>query len=184
MTKKLLIFGIIVLLVGGFLYWLFTASSKPLPGKKMADMGRKHVASVQNSQGDLATSGDHYADWIKAGVYENPFEDGNLIHSLEHGYVVLSYKCKVKSEKLDGTEATESGEQDRDEQCEETKNQLVSIYEKKGKRKLIIVPRPQMSTKITLFSWNYLLHLNQFEEEKITQFIDTHRDQGPERTPE
>lgn len=190
MSKKVLIIGIIVLAMGGFLYWLFTASSKPLPGEKMADMGRKHVASVQNSQGDLATSGDHYADWTKAGVYEISPDDGNLIHSLEHGYVILSYKCKVlasrsgKSEKLDGTEATEGGEQDRDDQCEEIKNQLGSIYEKKGKRKLIIVPRPQMSTKITLFSWNYLLHLDQFEEEKVTQFIDTHRDQGPERTAE
>lgn len=186
MSKKIIIIGVAVLLVGGLIFWFFQESSKPLPGTKQADMGRKHVpaGSLQNAGGDMATSGDHYGDWIRAGVYETPLDDGNLIHSLEHGYVVLSYKCKVKSEKLDGTEATESGEQNRDEQCEETKNQLTKIYEKKGKRKLIIVPRPQMSTKITLYAWNYLLKLDQFDEERITQFINTYRDQGPERTME
>lgn len=149
----------------------------------MTDMGRKHVpaGSLQNSQGDMATSGDHYGEWTRAGVYETPLDDGNLIHSLEHGYVILSYKCAVLDSR---TEATESGEQGSDEQCEDTKNQLVKIYEKKGKRKLIIVPRPQMDTKITLYAWNYLLKLDQFDEEKIVQFIDTYRDQGPERTAE
>lgn len=182
MSKKIVIAGIVVLAIGAFLWWLFTASSQPLPGQKMDDLGRKHVAagSLPNYPGDMATSGDHYGDWIRAGVYETPLEDGNLIHSLEHGYVILSYKCKVQSEKLE--EATESGEVN--EECDRRKEQLSQIYNKKDKRKLIIVPRPNMDTKITLYAWNYLLKLDQFDEEKIIQFIDTHRDQGPERTAE
>lgn len=179
MSKKFLILGIVVLAIGAFLFWLFTASSKPLPGQKMTDMGRKHVpaGSLQNAEGDMVTSGDHYADWTRAGVYETPLDDGNLIHSLEHGYIVMSYKCSDNS-----AEASQSAKPDS--QCEDTKNQLGSIYEKKGKRKLIIVPRPQMDTKITLYAWNYLLKLDQFDEEKIVQFIETYRDQGPERTTE
>lgn len=179
MSKRVLIIGIIVLAIGAFLVWLFTASSKPLPGQKMDDLGRKHVASVQNSQGDLATSGDHYGDWTKAGIYEQPQDDGNLIHSLEHGYVILSFKCQANSEQ--STEATESA---TIAQCDELKSQLNKIYEKKGKRKIIIVSRPQMSTRVTLYAWNYLLTLDAFDEARISEFIDTHRDQGPERTAE
>lgn len=179
MSKKIIIIGIAVLLVGGLIFWFLQESSKPLPGTKLVDMGRKHVpaGSLQNAEGDMATSGDHYGEWTRAGVYETPLDDGNLIHSLEHGYVIISYRCSGQS-----SEASQSAK--LDSQCEDTKNQLVSIYEKKGKRKLIIVPGSQMSTKITLYAWNYLLKLDQFDEEKITQFIDTHRDQGPERTME
>ena len=179
MSKKILILGITVLLLGGLIFWFFQESSKPLPGIKQADMGRKHVTSLASSSADLATSGDHYGEWTRAGVYEIPLDDGNLIHSMEHGYVIISYQCGVQSE--ESREATESAEI---AQCDELKNQLAKIYEKKGKRKLIIVPRPQMNTKITLYAWNYLFKLDQFDEEKIAQFIDAHRDQGPERTNE
>lgn len=198
MSKKIIIMGVAVLLIGAFLWWLFTASSKSLPGQKMNDLGRKHVTSVQNSEGDLATSGDHYAEWTKAGVYEKSPDDGNLIHSLEHGYVILSHNCdkKVPSSKFqvpsvyahDEKEETpveqSSGSANLSEECHKLVDQLISVYEKKGKRKLIIVPRPQMSTKITLYAWNYLLKLDQFDEEKISQFINNYRDQGPEKTAE
>ena len=161
--------------------WLFTASSKPLLGTKQTDLGRKHVTvgSLATPSADLATSGDHYAEWTKAGVYDTPQNDGNLIHSMEHGYVILSYKCKVKSEKLE--EATVSAE---DAGCQELLDQLAKVYEKKGKRKLIVVPRPQMDTRITLTAWDYIDKLGSFDSERIEKFIDAYRDQGPERTAE
>lgn len=184
MSKKIVIAGIAVLLIGAFLVWFFTASSKPLPGVKQADMGRKHVTSVKNSSGDLATSGDHYGEWTRAGVYETPLDDGNLIHSLEHGYVILSYRCSDEIGKTRSASESANLTIGNSEACKTLRDQLTKIYEKKGKRKLIIVPRPQMDTKITLYAWNYLLKLDQFDEEKIVQFIDTYRDQGPERTAE
>lgn len=188
MSKKLLVIGIISVLVVAFLVWLFMASSKPVPGQEQADLGRKHVTvgSLKDASGDLATSGDHYEDWVRAGIYETPRDDGYLIHSLEHGYVVISYNCG--SAVQDNKEATSSAEStaaaNLSEDCQKLIDQLKQVFEKKGKRKLIIVPRPQMETKITLYAWNYLLKLDQFDEEKITQFIDAYRDQGPERTAE
>lgn len=207
--NKWIIGGIVTaILVVAFLVWLFKASSQPLLGTKQTDLGRKHVpaGSLQNAEGDMATSGDHYGDWIRAGVYESPLDDGNLIHSLEHGYVILSYNCEKQvtgypstwfgAGRVQGTVYAHEGEEEEAEtnestgsanlskDCHNLVDQLISVYEKKGKRKLIIVPRPQMSTKITLYAWNYLLKLDQFDEEKIVQFIDTYRDQGPERTAE
>ncbi|MBI3109422.1 DUF3105 domain-containing protein [Candidatus Daviesbacteria bacterium] len=179
MPKKFIYIGIAVILVIAFLVWLFTASSKPLTGTKQADLGRKHVTSLASPSADLATSGDHYGEWTKAGVYDTPQNDGNLIHSMEHGYVVLSYQCIVESEQ--SGEATASA---NTTQCDELKNQLAKIYEKKGKRKLIVVPRPQMDTKITLSAWNWIDKLDQFDEKRISDFIDSHRDQGPEKTAE
>ena len=39
------------------------------------------------------TSGPHYAQWEKPGIYNRVLEDGKLVHSLEHGYIIISYDC-------------------------------------------------------------------------------------------
>lgn len=209
MSKKLLVIGIITLLVVAFLVWLFKASSQPLLGTKQTDLGRKHVAvgSLKNSPGDLPTSGDHYVDWVRAGVYEAPKDDGNLIHSMEHGYVIMHYNCKkqvtgypstwfgagrvqgtVYAHGIEEEESSPSAESSPSgtlsEDCHKLVDQLIAVYEKKGKRKLIIVPRPQMNTKIALTAWSYIDKLDSFDEKRIESFIDAYRNQGPERTAE
>ncbi|MBI4078765.1 MAG: DUF3105 domain-containing protein [Candidatus Levybacteria bacterium] len=95
MVKWITIVGI-VLLVGAGLWWIIAQSSKPLPGKAVADLGREHVEDGTKVEynSNPPTSGKHYADWTRAGIFENPVSDGHLIHSLEHGYVVISYNCE------------------------------------------------------------------------------------------
>src|SRR3989338_2607886 len=96
MPKKFLIIGLMVLLFVFLMVSFSITPVKPLTGTKQADLGRKHATSLASPSGDLATSGDHYEDWTKAGVYDSPKDDGNLIHSMEHGYVILSYNCERK----------------------------------------------------------------------------------------
>ena len=175
MKKKFIIGGIVVFLLGVFLVWLFVESSKPLPGQKMADLGRKHVPFGEKVEynSNPPTSGPHDEDWIRTGVYEREKDDRNLIHSLEHGYVIMSYKC---------LEAT--GSASLNEGCKVKKDQLAKIYEKKGKKKLIVVPRENLETNFALTAWTYLDKFDEFDQTRIEKFIDAHRDQGPERTME
>lgn len=189
---KLIFFSASLLAIVAFLVWLFVASSKPLPGQKQADQGRNHVAvgtSVEYNS-NPPTSGPHYEDWIRAGVYEIPKDDRNLVHSLEHGYVILSYRCRVAPEggmsRLEEATAgaSPSGQFDTQGQCDERKNQLSKVYEKKGKRKLIVVARPNLDTNFALTAWNYLDKFDTIDGSRIEKFIDAHRDQGPERTME
>lgn len=193
MNKKWIISGvIIILIVIAFLVWLFVESSKPLPGTKIADLGRGHVqiGTEVTYNSDPPTSGKHYEDWVRAGVYDSEKDDRNLVHSLEHGYVILSYKCKVQSAKSEGVEATNSaeasssGQPDTKEACDDRKNQLAKIYEGKGKHKLIVVPRANLETNYALTAWDYLDKFDTFNEERIIKFIDAHLDQGPEHTME
>lgn len=89
---SLLIAGIVA--IAGF--WLWKEITKPLPGQTMADMGREHMTDIS----DIAyntnppTSGSHFPIWAKKGVYDRAISDGYLLHSLEHGYVVISYNCE------------------------------------------------------------------------------------------
>ena len=210
--------GLGIAVLGGFLIWLFIASSKPLSGEKIADLGRDHIEIGKEVEynSNPPTSGPHFADWIRAGIYENPKDDRNLVHSLEHGYVIMSYNCDkqwtmdngqwtkkkfsifnfqfsinayahgIEEEGISG-EATDSGELSdafRSEQCHKLVDQLISVYEKKGKKKLIIVPRPNLDTRIALTAWDYLDKFDQFDEGRIIKFIDAYLNQGPEKTVE
>lgn len=90
---------VILLLIGsvGFVvWWLWREASRPLPGQQFADLGRDHVTDISNTSysSDPPTSGPHFPVWAKKGVYDRVISDGHLIHSLEHGYVVISYNCE------------------------------------------------------------------------------------------
>lgn len=181
MNKRVFI-GIGLAALVGFLAWLFTISSKPLPGTKIADLGRGHVPIGEEVtyNSNPPTSGKHYEDWIRAGIYEEPKDDRNLVHSLEHGYIIMNLKCQNSNVKTD--EATNSGEMSAE--CKKRKDQLAQIYEKKGKRKLIVVPRPNLDTNFALTAWTYLDKFDEFDESRIEKFIDAYRDMGPEKTME
>lgn len=88
---SLLIAGIVV--IAGF--WLWKEIAKPLPGQTMVAMGREHVTDISAIAYNTnpPTSGSHFAIWAKKGVYDRAISDGYLLHSLEHGYVVISYNC-------------------------------------------------------------------------------------------
>lgn len=206
MNKKIILIGIAVILFVAFLGWLFMESSKPLPGQKIDDLGRGHVQIGENVDynSNPPTSGKHYEEWIRAGVYDEEKDDRNLVHSLEHGYVILSYNCdrKVQSLKFNvqsvyahgieeegssSADATASGEPSaafKSEDCHNLVDQLISAYEKKGKKKLIVIPRPGMDSRIALTAWNYLDKFDQFNEVRVEKFIDAHLDMGPEKTME
>lgn len=199
-----------VLIVGAFLAWVFWASTRPLPGTKIADLGRGHVeigAEVQYNS-NPPTSGQHYEDWVRAGVYDEPKDDRNLVHSLEHGYIVMSYKCntnvilegaqrpmsKLSPSEIGSNEEDSIGSNsstlqnddtgDSQADCDNRKNQLEEVYNKKGKRKLIVVLRPDLDTNFALSAWNYLDKFDIMDSVRIEKFIDAHLNNGPERTME
>lgn len=204
--NKWLWIGLAVAVLVGFLVWLFVASSKPLPGQKQADLGRGHVdiGTKVDYNSNPPTSGKHYGEWIRSGVYSEPKDDRNLIHSLEHGYVIMSYNCEKKTSNLRWQmsnvyahgieEASPSGQEStssailsgafRSDDCHKLVDQLISIYEKKGKKRLIVVPRPNMDVRIALTAWTYIDKFNNFDATRIENFIDAHLNQGPEKTME
>jgi len=96
--KKLGIRGgiLLVLLVLG--YFGLKELFKPLPGTLYPDLGRDHVNDISDKEynSNPPTSGPHFPAWAKKGVYDRVISDGYLIHSLEHGYIVISYDCTEK----------------------------------------------------------------------------------------
>lgn len=167
-SKKIFIWIFVLVILSGGGWWLYRGINRPFPGQKLEGLGRKHVKDGTEVEynSNPPTSGDHYANWTRAGVYGEPIADGNLVHSLEHGYVIISYRC---------------GE---GEDCSDLVVKLTQIYEKKGKRKLIVIPRPGLDTEIALTAWARIDKIGKFDEQRIIDFIDSYRNRGPEQTNE
>ena len=88
--------GIAVVAGAGWLAWTMT---RPVPGIRMADQGREHVTPQAvfefKYNSNPPTSGQHLPTWVKTGVFDVAQSEGELIHALEHGYVIISYNCNV-----------------------------------------------------------------------------------------
>lgn len=98
MNRRLLIGSIVggVVLVA-VLVWAFVVSTQPLPGVEELQNDRTHVPDGTKIayKFNPPTSGPHYPDWITKGFYDTPRPDGNVVHSQEHGYIIIWYDCEL-----------------------------------------------------------------------------------------
>jgi hypothetical protein len=128
------------------------------------EQSRNHVASgtfhVPYTT-DPPTSGPHWSTPLSAGVYTSVEADESIVHSLEHGYVVIYYNC-TRISLLPS--------------CSDVVDQLQAIYDSYGGYKIIAVPRPDMPYAIALTSWMRLAYLDDFDVLFIQDFINTNRE--------
>lgn len=210
--RNYFIIALVLLLTGGGLWWIVKESSKPLPGKSVEEQGRQHVTRSEwekyKYNSNPPTSGPHDSNPLGSGVYDTPQGDGNLVHSLEHGYVVISYDCtklnsKIKSQnsKLIKTAfaheegdtltpeehaASESAKLEGDawksKACTDLKKELKEIAEEQKLWKLIVVPRPNLDTPIALTAWTRIDKIEKLDKDRMRLFVNSFRDHGPEQT--
>jgi hypothetical protein len=188
MKEKLIFGSLAVLMLGGLGVFVYF-ESKPLPtyGQKFEDLGRTHmqIGETVEYNSNPPTSGNHYPEWTKAGAFDTIKDDRNLLHSLEHGYIIMTYKCPGVGASIfnSPTESTASAQSGSDD-CKQRYDQLKTIYEAKGQRKLIVVPRENMDTNFAVTAWTRMDSFNEFDKPKIERFVDAYFDQGPEKTME
>ena len=92
---RLLFLAVAMGLIGYFGWRWLTTPRQPKSGEEVKEMGREHVTNIKDVvyNSNPPTSGPHFSTWAKKGVYDRVLSDGYLIHSLEHGYIVISYHC-------------------------------------------------------------------------------------------
>jgi hypothetical protein len=160
----------LVIVIGGI--WLSNKSgidnyeklSKPMMGEKMADEGAEHVArgaSHPTYKSNPPTSGPHWVDTAGGGIKDEPVADELILHSMEHGAVVVWYKEGLEQSEID-----------------KIKEVFINSSGKK-----IMLARKDLDVPVALTSWGYLLKLNTIDVEKIKEFIETNSNRGPEQAP-
>ena len=158
--------AVVLVAAVGVLVWYVSR-----PGERVPSQGRDHIPVGTSPQVDYntdpPTSGPHYDPSARPGIYDEPMPDGYLVHSLEHGYVIISHNTE--------------GLPDSD--AEEMVSQLEEIARSEDLWKLIVIPRPGMESRIALTAWQRIDTMDAVDERRIRRFISAWRDRGPEDTP-
>ncbi|MPZ84569.1 MAG: DUF3105 domain-containing protein [Actinophytocola sp.] len=172
---------VIVLLAGGVFTYAFTQvnekekwvasednqdPSDNIDGiKKVTYDGAQHVTAEQRVAYDQSPpfGGPHDQSWANCAgtVYDKAVRSENMVHSLEHGAVWIAYNPdKIKGGALDT---------------------LKSKVE--GQPYMMLSPYPGLDKPISLQSWGHQLKVDKADDERITHFIDSLREnqyQNPE----
>lgn len=165
-TLVLVAIGVIVLMaVAAIPLWFLSR-----PGQRVESQGRAHIPVGTSHtiayNTDPPTSGPHYDPSADPGIYDEPIPDGYLIHSLEHGYVIISHNLEDLP----------------DDEASRIVRELAMIADSERMWKLIVVPRPGMDSRFALTAWQRIDTFNQLNERRIRRFIRAWRDRGPEHT--
>lgn len=196
MKKGWIILTLVVLGIG---FWIYISVAN-LPGVAIADQGRDHKSKEENDKFSYnsypPTSGPHDEDWIRPGIYNTPQDKYKLIHSLEHGYIVIHYNCKPLVSNIQylisGVSAHEDeGDLDKDStpsaqiktDCELGKV-LADFGNKMGMKKFVVTPDESIKYPMVMTAWNRILEMKNFDEKLATSFVNAFRGKGPELTME
>jgi len=122
--------------------------------------GRDHVSAGTSVeyQTNPPTSDDHLAQAENWGIYDKEIDDKAGVHSMEHGGIWISYK-------------------DIDD---ESKKVLEEIG-KSNSQSVIVSPRTANDNKIAIASWGRMTKLDSVDKVLIQKYIDTYKNQGPEK---
>ncbi len=127
-----------------------------------ADAGREHLQPGQTHTYPVRypTSGLHAPNLVNPGVYDTPQEPTRLVHSLEHGHIVI-YVGRPR----EGDMATLAEWADR--------------FDGRWDG-VIVTPDPGLGRRIVMTAWRRRLELNDFDAAAVAAFIDAYRGRGPE----
>lgn len=122
--------------------------------------GNQHVNGTVNYGAEFPTSGSHSTSPVPPGLYDEMFPRERLVHSLEHGNVVIYYDTP-------GDVAIKFFERWAD------------AYQG-GLDGVVIVRRDGLGERTVLTAWQNRLVLDKFDV-RASLFVDAFRGRGPER---
>ena len=125
--------------------------------------GNNHVNGNVTYQVNPPAGGDHNPSASPAGVFtlQNTPPDAQIVHSMEHGYVVIWHQVDLDGAALDQLKV------------------LTSRYAKD----VLLVPRSSLEQPVAATAWHRRLLCERPDIEALERFITEYRNKGPEKIP-
>lgn len=120
---------------------------------------------------DPPTSGPHYPIWAKWQTYAAPVPRGFYVHNLEHGGVVIAYRCPDGCDAELAALATMVASLPADPLC------ALGV-----ERRVIVTPDPLLATRFAVVAWGASLVADCVDVPAFAAFIDARYATGPENT--
>ena len=109
-----------------------------------------HVTEVQVPEGNIPPAfGAHLSAWQNCGIYDQPIELGNVLHSMEHGAVWLTYAPGLSESQV---------------------ADLQNIV--RGHDFVLMSPYIPQTDPVVLTAWGVQLVIDSLPDERIAKFID------------
>ncbi len=174
-VRAAIISAVSLLVIGGIIVGLFFGIRALDPGTspnrvQLEDEGRQHVSEGTEPQhaNIPPASGEHWPTTIVYGIYDEPVPPARWVHNLEHGAVVLLYRC--------------------DADCDQVRGQIETVHAGLrdgafGERKFVATPFEPLDSKFMLVAWGWQEPLDVFDAERVERFYSDFLDRGPERAP-
>jgi hypothetical protein len=118
------------------------------------------------------SSGPHYPIWANFQEYAQPVEDGYLVHSMEHGGVLLLYRCDRASCPADVAELRAI----RDARPADL------LCDPSIRTRVILAPRPANDVAIAAAAWGWIYRADCLDRASLEAFVRDHYAAGPEST--
>ena len=124
--------------------------------------GQNHVPAPTFAV-DPPAGGDHAASAARAGVYKEGStpDDGLLVHSLEHGYVIAWHRPDLPPDQLKELED----------------------FQARHDEDVIVAERGGLPVPVAATAWGQRLLCQQVEPKALEQYFDAHVGNGPEDVP-
>lgn len=173
MIYRGLIALVIVAVLGGIAYFVWSSAQPPLGSADWIAIPTQegiHIetgATYEPYNSDPPTSGAHYGDPPQpapAGFYDTAMPDENMVHSLEHGYVIIWYDCTQVSE----------------DECTSIKEGLQNVITATNTFKVVAMPREGMDAPIIATSWGMMYTQETLDTDRLIAFVKANRNKAPE----
>ena len=116
-----------------------------------------HVRTLSEPEGDIPPPfGAHFPEWQNCGIYDQPVDLGNALHSLEHGAVWLTYSPELSESQISDLQA------------------LV-----RGHGYVLMSPYTLQEKPVVLTAWGVQLVIDSLPDDRIAKFI-AYYEQGPQ----
>ncbi len=102
--------------------------------------------------------GNHNAQWLNCGIYDQPVPNENAVHALEHGAVWVTYNPDLSAEDV-----------------QTLRDLMPSSY-------IVLSPYAGLDAPVVASAWGVQLKLDGVDDPRLKSFIDVYR-QGSQ-TPE
>ena len=162
-ARTYIIWGVIIVAIaalGALLYLNLQEPEALADLQRFAGLSRGHDEEVDYSGQELPPVGGlHSGVWQNCGIYTEPVDSKNAVHSMEHGAVWVAYQPDLPAGEVEA---------------------LQDIV--RGERYVLLTPYPELKSPVVLTAWGVQLELDSVGDGRIPEFINRYQ-QGPQ-TPE
>ncbi len=156
--RNILLAGGAVLGILALGYMLYLSLRGPSPIQDLITYARQSRGHIQEplETGELPPAGGEHANiWQNCGIYSSPVAAENVMHSLEHGAVWITYQPDLPEEDV---------------------TYLQELTRRESN--IVLSPYPGLKSPVVLSAWEVQLELDSVTDSRLNEFIDRYQ-RGP-----